>query len=88
MIAAEFGVRVLNRGQISRARASVQFAERRVNRYSPGSAPEREQGYEHEYLLSEVSMSVFCTEILGFSNEVWERPPQPDADLARRLLPV
>ena len=63
-----------------------EFAERRVKRFSPGSAPEREQGYEREYLLSEVSMSVFCTEILGFSNEVWERPPQPGAPDPLKLL--
>jgi tRNA-dependent cyclodipeptide synthase len=54
------------------------FVERRVGRYGLGASPEREQGYELEYLLSEVSMSVFCTEMLGFPDEVWERPPPAD----------
>jgi len=38
-------------------------------------APEQERGYEREYLLSEICMSTYCTEVLGFSHEVWERPP-------------
>ena len=46
------------------------FVERRVERYGLGELPERERDYEREYLLSEVSMSVFCTEVLGFSHEV------------------
>jgi tRNA-dependent cyclodipeptide synthase len=52
-----------------------EFVTRRVTRYGLGSAPEQERDYEREYLLSEVCMSVYCTEVLGFCSEVWERPP-------------
>jgi tRNA-dependent cyclodipeptide synthase len=60
------------------AEAIQAFAEQRIERYCRGVSPEREQSDEFEYLLSEVSMSVYCTEMLGFSNEVWERPPRAD----------
>jgi hypothetical protein len=59
------------------ARTIEEFVNRRVARFALGSAPERERDHEREYLLSEVCMSVFCTEVLGFSNEIWERPPAP-----------
>ena len=59
------------------ARTIDEFIIRRVTRFGLGSAPEQERDHEREYLLSEVCMSVFCTEVLGFSNEVWERPPAP-----------
>ena len=62
------------------------FVDRRVGRYALGASPERERDYEREYLLSEVSMSIFCTEVLGFSNEVWERPPRADVPDPLRLL--
>jgi tRNA-dependent cyclodipeptide synthase len=68
------------------ARAIEEFVERRVSRFGLGSAPEQEREYEREYLLSEVCMSVFCTEILGFSHEVWERPPAPDVPDPLKLL--
>jgi hypothetical protein len=68
------------------ARAIEEFVEGRVERYGLGSAPERERDYEREYLLSEVCMSVFCTEVLGFSTEVWERPPAPDVPDPLKLL--
>lgn len=63
-----------------------EFVERRVSRFGPGSSPERERGYEKEYILSEVAMSVFCSEILGFSNEVWERPPQANTPDPLKLI--
>jgi len=68
------------------AGAIEEFVERRVKRFGLGSAPERERDYEREYLLSEVCMSVFCTEVLGFSTEVWERPPSPDVPDPLKLL--
>jgi tRNA-dependent cyclodipeptide synthase len=68
------------------AEAIQAFVERRVERYGLGASPERERDYEREYLLSEVSMSVYCTEVLGFSNEVWERPPQADVPDPLKLL--
>jgi|SoiMethySBSTD1v2_1073268.scaffolds.fasta_scaffold01362_18 hypothetical protein len=63
-----------------------EFVERRVARFGLGSLPERERAYEREYLLSEVCMSVFCTEVLGFSNEVWERPPAANVPDPLKLL--
>lgn len=68
------------------AEAIQAFVERRVERFGLGVSPEREQGHELEYLLSEVSMSVYCTEMLGFSNEVWERPPRADVADPLKLL--
>ena len=75
---------VLNDQMLSNAIEA--FVERRVTRYGLGAFPEKERDYEREYLLSEVSMSVFCTERLGFSTEVWERPPLADAPDPLKLL--
>ncbi len=52
-----------------------EFVARRVERFGLGSEPDRECDYEREYLLSELTMSVYCTEMLRFCVEVWERPP-------------
>jgi len=68
------------------AGALDEFANRRVNRFGLGSAPESELGYEREYLLSEVCMSVFCTEVLGYWQEIWERPPASDVPDPLKLL--
>jgi hypothetical protein len=68
------------------ADAIEKFVNGRVTRFGLGSAPEQERGYEREYLLSEVCMSVFCTEMLGYSNEVWERPPAPEIPDPLKLL--
>ncbi len=68
------------------AQAIEEFIDRRVKRFGLGSDPAREREYERDYLLSEVCMSVYCTEILGFSNEVWERPPPPDIPDPLKLL--
>ena len=68
------------------AAAIENFADQRVERFGLGSAREREHGCEREYLLSEVCMSVFCTEVLGFWMEVWERPPAPNVPDPLRLL--
>ena len=62
------------------------FVIRRVTRFGSGGARERERGYEREYLLSELCMSVFCTEVLDFCNEVWERPPAADIPDPLKLL--
>jgi hypothetical protein len=45
-------------------------------RQQPGRR--RERHYEREYLLSEVCMSVFCTELLGYWVEIWEAADIPD----------
>jgi hypothetical protein len=68
------------------AAALEDFIDRRVERLGLGSNRERERHYEREYLLSEVCMSVFCTEILGFWVEIWERQPAPEIPDPLRLL--
>jgi hypothetical protein len=68
------------------AGAIEEFVEQRVSRFGLGSEPEREREYEREYLLSEVCMSVYCTEMLGYSREVWERPPPPEIPDPLKLL--
>jgi hypothetical protein len=68
------------------AGAIEEFVERRVARFGLGSAPDQERDHEREYLLSEVCMSVYCTEMLGYSREVWERPPTPDISDPLKLL--
>jgi hypothetical protein len=50
------------------------FVKLRVNRFGMGSDHAKEAAFEREYLLSEVAMSMFCTEVLGFSDEIWEKP--------------
>ena len=66
--------------------AIEEFCERRARRFGLGNAPDRERSYEREYLLSEICMSVFCTEVLGFCTEIWERPPAADAPNPLKLL--
>jgi len=66
--------------------ALEELADRRVKRFGLRSSPEKELGYEREYLLSEVCMSVFCTEILGYRQEIWERPVAPGVPDPIRLL--
>ena len=63
-----------------------EFVIGRVARFGLGSAPDRERSYERDYLLSELCMSVFCTEVLGFCNEVWERPPAADIPDPLKIL--
>jgi hypothetical protein len=53
------------------------FVKLRVDRFGLGSDHDKEAEFEREYLLSEVSMSMFCTEVLGFSDEIWEKPVSP-----------
>ncbi len=50
------------------------FVKLRVDRFGMGSDHAKEAEFEREYLLCEVSMSMYCTEVLGFSTEVWEKP--------------
>lgn len=68
------------------ATAMQEFVDRRVNRFGLGSDLAREREYEREYLLSEVCMSVYCTEILEFQTEIWERPPAPEIPDPLKLL--
>ncbi len=66
--------------------AIAEFVARRVERFGLGREPDRECEYEREYLLSELAMSVYCTEMLRFSVEVWERPPAADTPDPLKLL--
>jgi len=68
------------------ARAIEEFIDRRVKRFGAGSDPDWEHEHERDYLLSEVCMSVYCREVLGFCNEVWERPPAPEIPDPLKLL--
>jgi hypothetical protein len=66
--------------------ALEEFISLRVGRFGLGSSPEKEREYEREYLLSEVCMSVFCTEVLGYCEEIWERSPAPNVPDPIKLL--
>ena len=62
------------------------FVESRVERFGLGASPAKERAYELEYLLSEICMSVFCTEMLGYAREIWERPPPEGSPDPLRIL--
>ena len=62
------------------------FVERRVERFGLGASPKDESDHEREYLLSEVCMSVYCTEVLGYWTEIWEQPPPPNLPDPLKLL--
>ncbi len=53
------------------------FVEARILRFGQGVDPERERRAEFDYILGEISMSVYCTEVLLYWNEIWERPLEP-----------
>ena len=55
------------------------FVDGRVARFGMGADPERERRAEFDYILGELSMSVYCTEVLGYWNEIWERPLEAGA---------
>jgi hypothetical protein len=58
----------------------------RVRRFGLGACEKEERHFEREYLLSEVCMSVYCTEILDYPCEIWERPPLPELPDPLKLL--
>lgn len=62
------------------------FVSRRVERFGLDPSRERERELEREYLLCELCMSVYCTELLDYWVEVWERPPAADIPDLLRLL--
>ena len=62
------------------------FVIERVERFGLGASPARERHHQREYLLSEICMSVYCTEVLGYSHEIWERPPANDLPDPIKLL--
>ena len=66
--------------------AIEQFVTKRVERFGLGAAPDRERGHEREYIVSEICMSVYCTEVLQYWTEVWERPPARDVPDPLKLL--
>ena len=55
------------------------FVKSRIDRFVRGEAGERQYNAETSYILGEISMSVYCTEILSYHTEVWEKPLEPDA---------
>jgi hypothetical protein len=63
-----------------------QFVTGRVDRFGLGAAPARERDHEREYIFGEICMSVFCTEMLEYWTEVWERPPASDVPDPLKLL--
>lgn len=56
---------------------SMRFVEGRVERFGM-KKDDKEREWQTEYLLGEMAMSIYCTEVLGYANEVWERPLGPD----------
>lgn len=68
------------------ARALEEAVSRRVERFGLGAHPDRERVHEQDYLISEVCMSVYCTELLGYATEVWERPPSNNVPDLLKLL--
>ena len=62
------------------------FVGNRIDRFGDKANPERAAEAEREYLLSEVTMSVFGTERLGYAVEIWERPPAPDIPDPLKIL--
>lgn len=62
------------------------FVQERVERFGMGVNRERESEAEFDYILGEISMSIYCTEVLCYWNEIWEQPPEvPTVDPLRIL---
>lgn len=55
------------------------FVRARIERFVRGDTGDRQYDAEKHYIFGEISMSVYCTEILDYRIEVWERPLQPAA---------
>lgn len=55
------------------------FVQERIDRFASGEAGAQQFDAETNYIWGEISMSVYCTEILGYHTEVWEKPLEPDA---------
>jgi len=61
-------------------KASIdEFVHARIDRFCREGAGERQYNAETDYILGEISMSVYCTEMLGYYTEVWEKPLEPGA---------
>lgn len=56
-----------------------EFVQTRIDRFAGGDAGNRQYQAETDYILGEISMSVYCTEVLGYSTEIWEKPMEPGA---------
>ena len=61
------------------SRTLDQFVRARIDRFVRGDAGEVQHKAETDYILGEISMSVYCTEVLGYDVEIWEKPLDPDA---------
>ncbi len=55
------------------------FIDERVERFGMGANRNRERHAEFQYIIGELSMSIYGTEILSYWNEIWERPLAADA---------
>ncbi len=62
------------------------FIDERVGRFGMGANQDRERQAEFDYIIGEISMSLYCTEILSYRTEIWERPLEPDAPDPLRIL--
>jgi hypothetical protein len=83
-----FSARMLNEIENSEAFSGHinKFVDTRINRFGSNATPDRSRDAEYEYIVSEVMMSVFCTEQFGYSTEIWERPIPKDAPDPLRIL--
>ncbi len=62
------------------------FVAARTERFGLGANREEENQAELRYLISEVTMSMYATEILGYTTEIWEKPPARDVPDPLRVL--
>lgn len=62
------------------------FVDERVERFGMGADPDRERQAELDYILGEITMSIYCTEILSYWFEIWERPLAADSVDPLRIL--
>ena len=62
------------------------FVDERIERFGMGANRHRERHAEFQYIIGEISMSIYCTEILCYWNEIWERPLEAEAVDPLRFL--
>ena len=62
------------------------FIMKRIERFGLGASLKKEYLYEQDYILSEICMSTYCIEVLGYHTEVWERPLKEDAPDPLKIL--
>ena len=70
-------IRSLHREDVAFARLVASFVGRHNEILRRVLHPDA-MGIELNYLLNEIAMSIFVTEVLGFNTEVWEAAPKRD----------